>query len=190
MIAVISLGLGVAAGSLAGGRIRHLAAIRLKHELVLVTAFIVQGFARGRLIGVSASSWGMRVWILLSVLLVVVLISNAKLPGVRVMAAGVTLNLAVVVANMGMPVAASLESAGQAIRQSFGFYQLAGTATIGAWAGDSILLGVAGQQFLVSSGDILLMVGVASLVASAMLGEQGTIAPLVDSLDEVADLHS
>jgi hypothetical protein len=102
----------------------------------------------------------------------------------------VVLNLVVVVANMGMPVASNLQVAGHAIGQSGGFYQLAGAETIGGWAGDALPLVAFGQRYLLSPGDMLLMVGVAALIASAMLGDSEATGTTTDSDEETLDLRN
>jgi hypothetical protein len=76
MIAALSLALGVVAGYLAGGKIRGLAGIHLKYEVPLLIGFGVQGLARGRLIGVQPTSWGVGVWVVVSLVLVVLLLSD------------------------------------------------------------------------------------------------------------------
>jgi Family of unknown function (DUF5317) len=189
MIAVLALVIGIVAGYAAGGSARGLAEFRLRYEIPLVVAFVVQGFARGRLVGMAPTSWGMGVWVLVSLLLVVLLLLNVDFASARIAAAGVALNLGVVLANTGMPVVSSVESAGRAIRQSAGFYQLAGTGTIMAWAGDALPLRLFGQRFLLSPGDVILMAAVSTLVATAMLTQHGAPGGAVDPGDATADLR-
>lgn len=174
MIAAMALLLGVIAGLAAGGKVRNLMEFRLRYEIVLLVAFVAQGVARGRIAGTHATSWGMLVWIAASVSLCVLLVANLKHAGALVAAAGVLLNLLVVLANGGMPVTAGEGGVGGAIAQSAGFYRLANDGTLALWAGDAMELAIGGAQFLVSPGDVLLAVGVAIVTAGVMLADHET----------------
>jgi hypothetical protein len=174
MIAALALLLGLIAGLAAGGKVRNLMGLRLRYEAVLLTAFVVQGIARGRIAGTDATPWGMPVWVVASVALCVLLAANLKLSGALVAASGVLLNLLVVLANGGMPVAASNVDAGGAVAQSASFYHSANGGTLAIWVGDAMEFALGGAQFLLSPGDTLLAVGVASLMVGAMLDRERT----------------
>ena len=152
MIEALALMFGVTAGLAAGGDMRGLARVRLRHELFLIAVFLVQAVARGRLVGVSASSWGRPVWVCASIVLIGLLLTNARVPGVRVVVLGVLLNLVVVVANQGMPVMHGPASVAAAVGRSAGFYGIVGVGTIGAWVGDVIPISLAGGRYLLTSG--------------------------------------
>jgi hypothetical protein len=85
---------------------------------------------------------------------------------------GLVLNVLVVLLNGGMPVAVpgAVDSGSTAalIRESLGFYQIAGESTIGAELGDSMLLRLSTAKLLLSPGDVVLAVGVAVFVSAAM----------------------
>jgi hypothetical protein len=168
----ITLVLGMAEGVAAGGTFRGLMRLELRFEVALLVAFVVQGAARGRIAGTSATSWGMLMWVIASVLLFALLLANLKQTGAIVAAAGVLFNLLVVLANGGMPITASGD-AGAAVTQSAGFYHLANGGTLVPWAGDAMEYVFGDMQFMLSPGDVVLAVGVASVIAGAMLGDGG-----------------
>lgn len=155
---------------MSGGVLRGIEAIRLKSEWVILAAFVVQGVARGRLLGTVASSYALIVWVAVSCLLVILLAVNHERRGALVAVAGVLINLDVVLLNVGMPVLVEASSrALTAIAGSGGFYQLASSGTVAPWAGDALALRFMNQAEFLSPGDVLLAVGVAVMVAAAML---------------------
>jgi len=100
----------------------------------------------------------------------VLLGANYSVPGSLVAAAGVLANLDVVLLNQGMPVVAQTASrALSAVSRSGGFYHLATGSSLSAWAGDVLPLRVLGETQILSVGDLLLIIGVAALIASSML---------------------
>lgn len=181
MIAFLALAIGLVAGLAARGSIKGLGELHLQGEVVLLVMYLVQGIARGRLVGTTATSWGGAVWFVSSAVLASLLVINTRHPGAVVAAAGTILNMLVVIANGGMPV--ELLSAGQVGASSVasasrGFYAAAQPWTIAAWAGDVVPLSVLGQTYLLSVGDILLGVGVAVVVASAMTASAAVVQTL------------
>lgn len=171
MLAIAALLLGLAGGLAAGGRFQGLMDLKLRFEIALLAAFVVQGVARGRISGTLATSWGLWVWVVASVFLCVLLAANLRHAGVLVAAAGVLLNLLIVLANGGMPVVDSGGQALDAVTRSAGFYHLANGGTLMPYLGDAMEFSAAGAQFMLSPGDVLLLAGVASLIGRAMLAE-------------------
>ena len=100
----------------------------------------------------------MWVWVFASVGLIACLFANWDLPGLAVAAAGVALNLLVVLLNNAMPVVSV--SAG-ALATSH-FYKTATTSTL-AFLGDSMSVPLSGR-FMLSAGDVLLVVGVIAFI--------------------------
>ena len=170
MLAVAAIGLGILGGVLSGGAVSGIAGVRLKYEWAILAAFLAQGVARGRLPGTVASSASLFVWAAVSLLLALLLALNFRSAGALIAGAGVLLNLNVVILNHAMPVVAEASRASlAAVGAAGGFYRMAGPATVMAWAGDTIELGALGGRDLLSVGDILLVVGVAVMIAAAML---------------------
>src|SRR5262245_33013497 len=135
--------LGLVAGLLTGGSFGNLLARRLRWPLLVVAAFVVREllirtpFATSDLVPAAF------------VLSLLVLIRWAvwhrhELPGILIVAAGMTLNLVVVLANGGrMPVAAGAAHLGPSALQEQGYwaeYALMGPDTRLGWLGDWILL--------------------------------------------------
>lgn len=173
MLAAVALVGGALLGWLCGGSLRGVEHIQLRFGWLLLLLFVVQGVARGRIAGASATSAGLIVWIVSCVLLVAVLLPNFRTPGVWLAIVGLILNLLVVLLNGGMPVfsatVGSTAEAVSAVAKSSGFYQVAGQATIATLLADVLPLTVGRTRILLSSGDVLLVVGVVSLMVSAML---------------------
>jgi len=163
--------MGVVLGLIGGGSLSRLFELRLKYEIALLVMLVAQGLARGRFSGTSATSMGLAVWCASSVVLVACLAANRGTPGAIVGAAGVLLNVDVVLSNVGMPVVApsgyGLTDAA-VVSGSAGFYHLAGPGTLLAWAGDAVGLAAVGQRLLLSTGDLLLAVGVIVIVFATM----------------------
>ena len=172
MIAIFALACGLVAGLAAGGCFKAIAQLRLRGEVAILVAFVVQGVARGRILGTTATTWGMAVWLGASVLLIGLLALNARRPGAIVAGVGTLINCVVVLANGAMPV---LPTAGARIDSSLvsitsgGFYSVARAGMLGVWAGDVLPLRALGHTYLMSVGDVLLAVGVAVLIAGATL---------------------
>ena len=170
MVALIAIVVGLVTGWLAGGKLRGIRNIRLRHEVSVVVVFLVQAVARGRLLGTTASTAGMLIWAAVSVALAVLLLMNRQSAGALIAAVGIVLNLDVVLLNVGMPVSTTLTAGvASATAHSGGFYFVAHGGTIAPWLGDALLCGVFGQTALLSVGDVLLAIGVATLVSAAML---------------------
>ena len=165
MVALIAIVVGLVTGWLAGGKLRGIRNIRLRHEVSVVVVFLVQAVARGRLLGTTASTAGMLIWAAVSVALAVLLLMNRQSAGALIAAVGIVLNLDVV-----LPVSTTLTAGvASATAHSGGFYFVAHGGTIAPWLGDALLCGVFGQTALLSVGDVLLAIGVATLVSAAML---------------------
>lgn len=172
MIALAAIALGLALGAASGGSVGRLEAVRLRFEVPVLLLFVVQGVARGRITGTSATSFGLLVWVASCVGLLILLVPDWRRAGVWAVAVGMGLNLFVVLINGGMPVALPnhvvVGSAAASVAQSMGFYQLAGPGTVLAAAGDVVALSFGSYRLLLSPGDILLAVGVAVLIVDAM----------------------
>ena len=140
----------------------------------------MQGIARGRIGGTSASLVGLVVWVVSCIILIVLLIPDWRRVGIWVVGVGLALNLLVVLANGGMPVLVTdpiaLSKAGAPIARSMGFYQLAGPGTALAPLGDVVPLGLGAYRVLLSPGDVLLVVGVATLIVGSMSAHVGRAA--------------
>lgn len=176
MIALIAIAWGVVLAVACGGDLRRLGALHLAGAPVVLSAFLIQGIARGRLLGVKASSWGVLVWGAASLLLVTVLVvwtlrrsDPVVVGGGTLVAIGTGLNLLVVLANAAMPVASVFPGIRGGVDASAGFYTLANRSTSLAALGDVLPLQVLGVYSLLSVGDVLLVMGVAIVLCEATL---------------------
>jgi len=149
---------------------RNLSNVGIAAWPAILAAFVAQGIARGRIVGNSASSWGLIVWATSSLILVLILVSwslgrssSAVRRGGTLIAIGTGANLLVTLVNGGMPVLASVSGVAERVGTSAGFYALGNTGTAMLWLGDVMRLPLLGTS-LVSVGDVLLAVGVVVVV--------------------------
>lgn len=178
MPALCAVILGLSLGLGCGGRIGALSGLRLRGEVPIMTLFVVQAVLRGRILGSSeVSGVAIPVWVAVSLALTVCLFLNLKIPGCFVLAMGLITNLAVVLANNGMPVSASMSRSTGVLAQAIarGFYAIAGPTTLGSFAGDVIPVELGWTTLMISMGDVLLMVGVCTTIVSAMLATDTSI---------------
>ena len=94
MPVAFSLLWGVLLGLASGGRLHGLSDVKLRYPYVLLLAFLSQGFARGRLLTPGVESWGVLVWGLASVTLIVILLIQRESPTLVVVAVGIALQCA------------------------------------------------------------------------------------------------
>jgi hypothetical protein len=151
-LVVVALVAGVAAGLLLGGRVRHLAGVRL-HWLAVLGA--------GAACALAGARWGAAAIIIGYVLLLGFALRNVARPGMVLVACGLLANLAVIAADRGMPVGGI--PAGTAY----------GALHHGVRPGDHLLalsdwIRLTPLHTTVSPGDIVLSLGVATLAAGLM----------------------
>jgi hypothetical protein len=172
MFALIAIGVGLVVGLLGGGSPHRLGDLHLRYEWPVVVLFVLQGFARGRLVGTGATSAGMIVWVACSAVLIILVIPDWRSPGLWTVLLGMGLNLLVVLLNSGMPVVVGVglmsTAVSSGIAASRGFYQLASSGSFAVPLTDVLMINMFGHRFLASVGDLLLVVGVATFVASTM----------------------
>jgi hypothetical protein len=176
MPALIAVVAGILLGSAVGGSFASLAQLKLRWEWLLLPLFVVQALARGRLLGaIGASQWSLSVWTVASLMLAGMMLLNFETPGMIVGAAGVLMNLDVVLLNTAMPVAivaatrASMSvSSAELARESGGFYRLSEQGDLLVWLGDAIPFTWGKAVLLVSPGDVALVVAVTVVIVHGM----------------------
>lgn len=154
----------------------RLGLLNLRLEWLILVLFVAQAVARGRLLGiVGASRLSLPVWIASSSLLVIVLLLNWQMPGMALGAAGILMNMDVVILNMAMPVVLNdpigfetVASAAEVAKSSGYFYRVAGSMDVLPWLGDALLVPWGQSALLVSPGDVVLMVAVAVVIVDGM----------------------
>ena len=176
MPALVAVAVGILLGLAMGGSLSNLGTLRLRFELLILPLFLVQGIARGRLFGlVGASRWSLSVWIMSSVLLVCVMLLNWRIPGVALGAAGVLMNIDVVLLNSAMPMVLGASagplasiSATELARSTGNFYRVAEQGDLLTRIADVMPI-VWGRTYLLASpGDVVLMIAVAVVIIHGM----------------------
>jgi Family of unknown function (DUF5317) len=173
MLIVIGALLGFVAGLLTGGSARNLLALRLRWPLVVIAAFVVRELEIRTALSTSPLAPAVFVASLLALIGWVVW-HRDRLPGIWLVAVGMTLNLVVVLANGGrMPVVAAAAHLGPPQLQQTGVwaeYALMGPGTRLAWLGDWVLLPQPVGHILpqaYSAGDLVTLVGLALVMFRA-----------------------
>jgi hypothetical protein len=180
MLLIAGAALGLVAGLLTGGSIRGLLGRRLRWPLVVIAAFLVKELEFRSPLGTSALGPPLFV-VSLAVLIAWTVWHRHELPGILLVTLGVTMNLAVTLANAGhMPVAAAAAYLGPPQLRAQGTwaeYALMGPDTHLGWLGDWIMFpGVVGRLFpqAYSPGDLVSLVG---LMAVLFLGTRPRRTP-------------
>lgn len=163
MTAAVGLGIGVALTTLLGGSLRGLVDVRMRFQASIALLFVLQVFARGRFPLLSEwRGFSVVVWSATCVALLVLLHLNRHLPGIPLISLGLGLNTLVVLLNTGMPVLVPGDAPIEAA--SWDFYHLAGDADWPVLLADVLPLP---GGWLVSLGDVVLVVGTIHLVVEA-----------------------
>ena len=165
MLLVAGAALGLIAGLLTVGSLHNLLARRLRWPLVVIAAFLVKELEFRSPLGTSPL--GPAVFVLsLLVLIAWTIWHRDELPGIWLVAAGMSMNAVVVLANAGhMPVveAAAYLGPPQLREQgSWAEYALMGPDTRLGWLGDWVMFpGLLGRLFpqAYSPGDIVSLAG-------------------------------
>lgn len=165
MIAFVGLTWALLLVRFCGGDLRRLGRYNVPLQSWILFSFVVQGLARGRL--PWTTEWrevSLALWAIVSLGLIVLLCLAIRLFAARLMALGIGLNLFVVLVNGGMPVAAHEATV---IRTAPGFYHLAHRGDAVVFMADVL---PAPFGYVVSIGDMLLMVGMVVLVLEVSTG--------------------
>lgn len=165
--------MGLFLGWASGGDYRRLGGVTWRWGWLALVLFVIQGVARGRLLGVAGlASVGTVAWAACSLALTALLLAERQSPGMFMAAVGIMLNLLVVLLNGSMPAAvmsvghseaAALNAAQQA------FYQPVDQQTLWRVLGDILPLPSMGGLTLLSVGDVLLVIGVSVWVMDTMM---------------------
>lgn len=170
--------IGTILGLVCGGKMRALATLRLRGEPVLIVALLAQWALP--LVHAAMRSPGPTRWFWMAALLgaAAVCIVNRRLPGLSIAALGLLMNASVIVLNGGMPVLP------EAVVVAGGSIDLLpnGDLAHGVLTGGTMLsvlgdvLPLAAGEWLrgvASAGDVVLGVGVATLLSARLLGRAG-----------------
>jgi hypothetical protein len=137
--------------------------------------FVLQGIARGRVLGLGSSQAGIAVWAASSLVVCFAIAvkcgvsaGGGECTGLRLVLVGTALNIIVVLLNQGMPAAYS-RGVNRAVEESGGFYVHLNAGTLLPMLGDVVPVSLPTSHFLLSIGDTMLMVGVCLVVVGLML---------------------
>lgn len=158
---------GLLLGLACGGEFKRLSETRLRWEYLTLGLFVLQSVVRSQ-IGLTAlgyRSWYL--WAVLASVLACLLLAQGS-GALRLVAAGVGLNVAVVLVNGGMPVGVHPPATSQvldAVRASAGFYSVADARSMLVVLGDVLQVpwGAVG-----SIGDMLMLVGIVTYLVANM----------------------
>jgi hypothetical protein len=181
VLAAIGIIAGIVLGCAVGGRLSHIPELDPGLMVLLVSLSLAQGVARGRVLGLSPTPAGLAVWVLVSLLFCAAAYWRSSqytdalgaVRGFALIGAGTLANVLVVLLNQGMPVVGALGSAYQ-IASSGGFYVYMNEGTVLPWLGDVLLVSFGRTRFLLSLGDVALLVGMAVLMLELMLSGSTT----------------
>lgn len=158
----------IVVGVATGGSLARLGELELRSPRLAVAALVVQ--LTGTVVGGPVLAVGL---IVSSGLAVAFLVRNRGLTGAGLVAAGLLLNVVVIVANGAMPV--SLHAAGRAgtavedlLAGTDPRHELAGAQTRLPWLSDVVPVRMPLRPEVVSPGDVLVAAGLGQLVAVAM----------------------
>jgi len=176
VLLVDALLLGVAAGLVTGGSISALREVRLRFEMLMLGLLVFPAVLPTAAIRIGLSGpVALEMWVIAMCILCILAMTNARNPGMPLVALGVAANALVIVLNGGMPVllTAYVPLGGPPIDP----VSMAGDL-LHVPLGQSTLLGflsdvipVPGPQWhraVVSIGDVLLCAGVALFIAYSM----------------------
>jgi hypothetical protein len=169
LILLLTIAAAMATRAAVGKSLGDLAKMRLRGETVLLILLVSQVSAP--LVSLSGAAGRVAFWIWLATFpaLIAVTFLNRDQPGMILVAAGLGLNLAVILANLGMPVADSAVAvvrpglAHAVIPPSDFVHVRLSSATVLPWLADIVPLpGPSGLRSIVSPGDLLLFAGIYS----------------------------
>jgi hypothetical protein len=174
MIIVLCLAIGLLLRLATGRSLRGLEEAKLRGEASLLLLLVLQSVVPlARLTG-TAARVAFFVWLATFVCIIVIALANRRQPGMAMLGAGLLLNLAVILANSGMPVFISAVRAVKSTDASVpipagDFVHVLGSAvTRLPWLADIVpLAGPAWLRAVVSPGDLLLFAGIAAFVGMA-----------------------
>lgn len=172
MILLATLACGLLSRVFAGRSFASLSRVHLRGETLLLVFLVLQTAVPALALQGTAARVAFWVWVATFPVVIAVAAANWRFPGMVLIASGLLMNLMVVLANGGMPVAASAVAAAHpgmlraAIPVGDFVHVDPGAATRLVWLADVLPVpGPAALRSVVSSGDVLLFAGVFAATA-------------------------
>ena len=108
MFVLYAIVLGIVAGILVGGRLGRLSAIKFRNSGLIVAGLVIQLVLFSDPVSSRIGSMGPAIYVVSTALVLVAVIRNSMIPGLPLVVAGASWNLAAIVANGGfMPASAA-----------------------------------------------------------------------------------
>jgi hypothetical protein len=164
---------GIVAGLLLGGRVAGLASLRIRWPAAIVGGLLVQVVLFSPPVAARVGGLGPAIYVASTMLVGAAVLRNWAVPGMPLVAIGAASNIAAIVANGGfMPVdpAAMTLMGGPAAGHAAGYSNSAVLAQPALWALTDIFALPAWLPManVFSAGDLLVAVGIASVIVLAM----------------------
>lgn len=157
LLAALAIALGVLEGLAISGGVGFLNSLRIRFPVVLFALFVLQGIARGRLVGLHhAGAYPVLAWLVCSLVLLFILTIQSESVGMALAATGLGFNVLTVLGNGFMPV----ETHSAVLAADTSFYAPANPGVVFRIAGDCLPFVAGSYRILLSVGDVLLVIGV------------------------------
>jgi len=169
MFILLSVPVGIVAGLLLGGRIGGLATLRVRWAWLAIIGFAIQLAIFSDPIGTRVGDAGPAIYVVSNLAVLAAVLRNVAIPGMPIVAIGAMCNLAAIVANGGrMPADPdALRTAGVVVSGATNSVVLPNPALAPLTDVLAIPAGVPLANVF-SIGDVLIGVGVATVIALAM----------------------
>lgn len=180
MLAVVLVAYALLAGVLAGfglgGRLDRLSSVRLRWAALAVVGFVIQMAIFTEPIGSSVGNAGPALYVGSTVAVLAVVIRNATLTGLPLVAIGAGLNLLAIVANRGyMPAdPGALATAGRAASDGYSNSTVLADPALRPLTDIFAAPSALPLANVFSVGDVLIAIGIAVAIAVAMRGRVGS----------------
>jgi Family of unknown function (DUF5317) len=164
--------IGIVVGLVRGGRVANLADMKFEWPLVALAGLVAQVALFSEPIGTLLGTAGPVLYVASSLAVLVVVLRNRRLPGLRLVAAGAILNLVAIVANRGyMPAdRAALELAGLDPTSGFSNSVVTNSPALGPLTDIFALPAWMPFANVFSLGDVLIGLGIVLAIAAGMSG--------------------
>jgi len=168
---LLAIPLGILVGYALGGNLDRLAAMHFRWGGLAIAGLLVQVVLFTEAVGsVVGRDLGAVIYVASATAVLIAVVSNARLPGIAILAMGATLNLAAILANGGiMPTTqAALDAAGLSDRPGLSNSAVVADPALAPLTDVYALPAWFPLANVFSIGDVLIGLGVAVLLASGM----------------------
>lgn len=178
MFILLSVPVGIVVGFLLGGRIGGLTKLRIRWAWLAIIGFAIQLAIFSDPIGTRVGDAGPAIYVVSNIAVLAAVLRNLAIPGMPIVAVGAACNLAAIVANGGrMPAdPGALAAAGIQVTGATNSVVVANPALAPLTDVMAIPAGVPFANVF-SIGDVLIGVGVATVIALAMRRGRSPDAP-------------